>query len=45
MNMALKDQIKTRDLQIEAMFAKMDLMKKNIDDLNFKYMESQKLLD
>jgi hypothetical protein len=44
-NSVLKDQIKARDLQIEAMFSKMDLMKKNIDDLNFKYIEAQKLLD
>ena len=27
------------------MFSKMDLMKKNIDELNFKYIEAQKLLD
>ena len=44
-NAVLKDQVRTKELQIEAMFSKMDLMKKNIDELNFKYMEAQKLLD
>ena len=40
-----KDQIKEKDLVIEAMLTKMDLFKKNIDELNFKYLDSQKLLD
>lgn len=34
-----------RDLQIEAMLAKMDLMKKQNDELNFKYLDAQQLLE
>ena len=41
----LKDQIKEKDLHIESMLVKMDLFKKNIDDLNFKYLEASKLLE
>lgn len=43
--MLLRDQLKEKDLTIEAMLTKMDLFKRSIDELNFKYLESQKLLD
>ena len=44
-NATLKEQLKERDLQIEAMMVKLDMFKKNIEEMNFKYSESQKLLD
>lgn len=44
-NVALKEQVQERDLQIEAMLAKMDLMKKQNDELNFKFLDAQQLLE
>jgi hypothetical protein len=37
---SLKDQLNERDLQIEAMLNKMDLMKKTNDELNFKFLDA-----
>ena len=39
-NTTLKEQLKERDLQIEAMMVKLDMFKKNIEEMNFKYSES-----
>lgn len=42
---SFKDQLRERDLQIEAMLNKMDLMKKTNDELNFKFLDAQQLLE
>ena len=44
-NLQLKEQLKEKDLQIEALIVKMDMFKKNIEEMNFKYSEQAKLLD
>ena len=41
---ALKNQLNDKNLQIEAMYVKMDLLKKGLDDLNIKYLDSQEQL-
>lgn len=41
---ALKNQLTDKNLQIEAMYVKMDLLKKGLDDLNIKYLDSQEQL-
>lgn len=41
----LYETIQEKDLQIEAMLLKMDMFKKNMDEVNFKYLEAQQLLD
>jgi hypothetical protein len=41
----LRETVKEKDLCIEAMCTKMDMFKRNIDDLNFKFLDSQQLLD
>jgi len=41
----LQSALREKELTIEAMLVKMDLFKKNIDEQNFKYLESQRLLD
>ena len=41
---ALKNQVNEKNLQIEAMYVKMDLLKKGLDDLNIKYLDSQEQL-
>lgn len=37
--------MKEKNLQIEAMITKMDLMKKSLDDISIKYLDQQKLLE
>ena len=39
------DIIREKNLHIEAMLTKMDLMKKSLDEVNWKYMDAQGLLE
>ena len=39
------DIIREKNLHIEAMLTKMDLMKKSLDEANLKYMDAQSVLD
>ena len=41
----MKEAIKERDLQIEAMIVKMDLMKRGLDEITLRHFDSQKLLE
>ena len=43
-NNVLKDIINQKDLQIEAMLHKMDLMKQSLDDVSLKYLDTSKQL-
>ena len=43
--MTLKEIVKEKNLQIEAMMTKMDLMKGSLDDISIKYLDQQKLLE
>ena len=42
---AKDDIIREKNLHIEAMLTKMDLMKKSLDEANLKYMDAQSVLD
>jgi len=41
----LREILKDKNLQIEAMMTKMDLMKQSLDDISIKYLDQQKLLE
>ena len=43
--MTLREILKDKNLQIEAMMTKMDLMKQSLDDISIKYLDQQKLLE
>ena len=44
-NVTLREILKDKNLQIEAMMTKMDLMKQSLDDISIKYLDQQKLLE
>lgn len=44
-NLTLREIVKEKNLQIEAMMTKMDLMKQSLDDISIKYLDQQKLLE
>lgn len=44
-NSVKDDVIREKNLHIEAMLTKMDLMKKSLDEVNLKYMDAQAILE